>query len=245
LTLKLDYRILCLLLVIVIGVMLSLWRPWEDKPTAATRKITITGEATVKGTPDEFVFYPDFERTGTDLDSMKNELNTFGTQLMADLKKLGVPENKIKLDSSSYDRYSYYEDKPSGSQTISLYVTITATNKDMAQKVQDYLAKTDAKGQLTSYPQFSTETQKKLENQARQKAIADARSKADESAKNLNVKLGKVVEVKDSSDYGGITPLMMGANSASGVEDKATASLPVTPGEDEVDSSVSVTFALD
>jgi uncharacterized protein YggE len=243
-TLKLDFRLLCVLLVIVIAVMLGLWRPWENKPTTATRKITVTGTATVESTPDEFDFNPSFERTGTDTTAMKNDLNTFGTKLVADMKKLGIPDKDVTIASNSYEGYVFSNDSKTD-QTLTMYVTIKASNKELAQKVQDYLAQTDAKGELTGQPQFSTSKQKSLEGQARIKAIADASDKAKQSASHLDAKLGKVLEVKDDDGYSSPrytvnSDLMQGANSAD-----ATASLPVTAGSNEVSSSVVVTFAID
>jgi uncharacterized protein YggE len=243
--LKLDLRIVCLVLVVIIATMLGIWRPWESTVAPTTRKITITGQSTVKATPDEFVFNPSFERTGTDLTAMKNDLNSFGTKLLADVEKLGVTSSEVTLDSSSYD--SYYTPTTDGtSQTITLQATITVPNKDLAQKVQSYLAGTDAKGQLTAQSEFSTTKQKQLEDTARQQAIDDARKKADQTATSVGAKLGKVLEVSDQSNTGGgcgsgpalICPL------ASGTANNSISSLPVTPGTSEVSADVQVVFEL-
>ena len=249
LTLKLDYKIISLVLLAVIAGMLALWRPWQDN-TSDTRKITVSGEATVKAVPDQFLFYPSFSRTTEDVEAAKNELNTFGSKLLEDLKALGVPEEKIKLDSSSYDDYRLMiaPDKPetSGAQTVSLQVTITVDNKELAQKVQDYLAGTDAKGQLTPQASFSTEKQKQLESEARQKAIDDAKAKAEQTATNLDTKLGKVIEIKDGAGfggcYGGVCPLIGMAEDAGSA--RSSASIPITPGENELSFSVEAVFAL-
>ena len=248
LTLKLDYRIISLVLLAVVIGMLALWRPWQNG-TSETRKITVSGEATVKATPDQYLFYPSFSRTTADVEAAKNELNAFGSKLLEDLKALGVPEEKIKLDSSSYDDYRLMvaPDKPEGSgQTVSLQATITVDNKEMAQKVQDYLAGTDAKGQLTPQAGFSTEKQKQLESEARQRAIDDAKAKAQQTAANLDTKLGKVIEIKDGAGfggcYGGVCPLIGMAEDAG--SSRSSTSIPITPGENELSFSVEAVFAL-
>lgn len=220
--------------------MLGLWRPWQHA-SSVTRKITITGNATVKAIPDEFVFNPSFERTGTDVNKLKGDLNTYGTKLNADLKKLGIAENDIKLDSSSYNN-NYYSPTTTttDTQTITLQATIMVPNKTLAQKVQDYLAGTDAKGQLTSQPQFSDSKRKSLESSARLQAIADARQKADQTASNLGAKLGKVIEVTDQQNIS-VRPLGVINDAASA---STSSSLPVTPGKNQVDSTVQVVFSL-
>lgn len=243
-TIKVDFRIVSAALLLIIVGMLALWQPWSA-PSAA-RKITVSGAATIQAVPDEFVFSPSFERSGTDAAAMKNDLNTFGTKLVSDLKKLGVADSSIKLDSSSYD--GYYSYTPTDQQqTISLRATITVTSKDLVQKVQDYLAGTDAKGQLTAQAQFSDTKQKQLQSLARQDAIANARQEAEQTAQGLGAKLGKVLEVNDVSTpnfgcngLGIICPM----NSALAGQSADKASLPVTPGMNELQASVSVVFAI-
>ncbi len=241
-TLTLDLRIIIVILLLTIIGMLAFWRPWE--PQKIDRTITITGTAEVQATPDEFVFSPTFQHTGTDTTKMKADLDTFGTKLSTDVQKLGIAGSAITLNSSSYG--SSVEpvpmdvgSKPSGQQTVTLSVTIKAPTQALAQKVQDYLAATDATGQLTSQPSFSKQKQKDLEKQARDKAVADAKDKAGDTAKNLSVTLGKVVSVKDQPNQGIVYPM-----SASTSKDSAVSSLPVTPGTSSVSMSVEVVFEL-
>jgi len=232
---KIDWRVISLALVLIILAMFALWRPWEGN---SERKITITGEASVEATPDEFVFYPRYERSGADTQALKAELATFGTQLQTKLKELGVKEDDITLDSSSYD-YGIAKPEGDSTPTVTLSVTITTPTRELAQKVQDYLATTDAKGQLTAQAQFSDAKRRELENQARDKAIEDARGKADRTARNLDARLGKVVEVKDQQGFG-IEPFARDQAASS----QGSSSLPVTPGKDTVTFTVEVVFEL-
>lgn len=239
LTLKLDIRtIIIAILLLAIAIMALLWKPWEG---SGVRTLSATGQGEVKSTPDEFVFHPYFERSG-DETAAKNELSTFGTKLISDLKKLGVAESDITVSSNNYGRAEplIAPDKPTTKQTVTLSSTITVPSKELAQKVQDYLATTDAKGQLTSQSQFSQQKRRDLENQARDKAITDAKSRAEHTAAGLQASLGKVKEVKDGSQ-GIVYPLAAEdmARSSAG-----SSSLPVTPGQDTVTVSVEVIFEL-
>lgn len=233
-------------LVIVIIAMLALWRPWEGSRTERT--VTVTGQGEIKGVPDEFTFSPTFQRIGTDTAKQKAELDAFGTKLLADVTKLGVNKDDVTINSSSYDQPtaaiepSYPGGKPtsSGQNTVVLSVTIKTPTKELAQKVQDYLATTDAEGQITSQPNFSKTKRQQLEDQARDKATKDAREKADRTAKNLGGSVGKVITIKDSAGSS-VYPLYSGA-----AEDVASSrsSLPVTPGRETVGLSVQVVFEL-
>jgi uncharacterized protein YggE len=236
LLLNIDLRIICALLLVVIAGMLAFWRPWEIK--GDDRSITITGQAEVEAVPDQFVFSPRFERSGTDAATMKNELNDFGTQLQSKLIELGIKKEDITLNSSSYDGIIKPEDSNDGT-TVALSVMIKAPNQELAQKVQDYLATTDAKGQLTAAAQFSDAKRRDLENQARSKAVEDARSKAERTVKNLDATLGKVIEVKDVAGFG-VLPVTRENTETAGRD----ISLPVTPGKDSVTFTIEVSFEL-
>ncbi|HEU5122014.1 MAG TPA: SIMPL domain-containing protein, partial [Candidatus Saccharimonadales bacterium] len=87
--------------------------------------------------------------------------------------------------------------------------------------------------------QFSDARQRELENQARDKAVQDARTKAERTAKDLNASLGNVLEVKDTARFGGIPIARDGVGTT-----ESTTNLPVTPGKNSVTFSVDVVFEL-
>lgn len=145
---------------------LLLWsQPWKGASNSgnATRKITVSGEATLKAEPDEYLFSPYFEAKGTDQTALKKQLNDKANAAVAKLKELGVEDTKIKVDSSSYD-YWYFEPGQEGNLTVSLQVTVN--DKTKAQEIQDYVTTLDLKGQLTPQATFSKDKQKEVESQA-------------------------------------------------------------------------------
>jgi len=237
LSINLDLRIVCLILLAIIVGMLALWRPWEQT-SAANRKVTLSGESSIVAVPDQFTFSPYYEKTG---DTAKADLDALGNKLLEELKKLGVNEEDITLGGSNYDRYySVAPVEGSSEETVSLQVQVVVSSKQLAQKVQDYLATTDAKGQLTGQPSFSKQKTKQLQTEARQKAIEDAQAKAKQTASELDVTVGKVITVKDQSNQ------IAFPYPAYGIAESADEgkSLPVTPGKQEVSYQIEVTFEL-
>ncbi len=233
-----------LLLLIVITGLLVWSQPWNETGSASgeQRKLTVSGESTIKAEPDEYLFTPYFEAKGTDKEALKKDLNDKANAAVAKLKELGVEDKNIKVDSSSYD-YWFYEQDQEGTLTVSLQVTVA--DKAKAQEVQDYFTTLDLEGQLTPQATFSTSKRKELEKQATDKAIEDAKGKAEQQAKLIDSKLGKVIEVSQGSgnlpmpiDFRGGAELSLSADSA-----KAS-SLPVMPGENEFTWAVSVTYEL-
>lgn len=242
LQLRLDYRILCLVLLLVIVAMLALWRPWQQAAGAKERTITVTGDASIEAEPDEFVFNPTYEFENSDKQAALKDLSAKSSELVAALKKLGVPSSKIKTnaDDWSYPIYSSSDKTP----TYTLRLTVTATNKTLAQKVEDYLVGTAPSGEVTPQASFSTAKQKSLQSTARDQATKEARAKAEQSARNLGFRVGGVKSVDDSDGFGGpIYP--MSAKASSGAADMPlSTSLTVQPGENNLDYSVTVTYYI-
>ncbi|HTE22014.1 MAG TPA: SIMPL domain-containing protein [Candidatus Limnocylindria bacterium] len=244
LSFSLDMRIIIAVLLIIIAGMLAVWKPWAS-PNSNDRTVSVTGDATVKAEPDEYLFYPSYQFKGADKDATLNQLTKKSNAIVAELKKLGVQDSKIKTNSSGYgDYYSISRDPESDATTYTLSLSVTVGNKDLAQKAQDYLVTTSPTGAVTPQPTFSDAKRKELEAQARDQATKDARSKADQSAKNLGFKVGKVQKVSDGAGfgeipyYGGITD---GALSAA---EQSKRQLTIQPGENDLRYSVTVIYYL-
>lgn len=219
--------------------MLAFWRPWQVNGVS-DRTITVTGTGKITAQPDTYQFNPSYQKPTT------AELNTVVNDVTNKLKELGVKEKDIQLQASAYD-----DPKPLGDKMIapapdqsgtSAYLTIKVDSKELAQKVQDYITSSGAQGQLTPQPAFSVDKQKQLKEEARDKAIDDAKAQASKTANNLDTKLGRVVEIKDSTEFGGVYPLA--AESARGATMDAGSKLPVFSGEQEITFAVLVTFEI-
>jgi uncharacterized protein YggE len=239
LNVRLDLRWVSLVLLVIIIVMLAVWRPWESGPTDASRTITVTGESTLKTAPDEYVFYPQYTFKDADKTAALADLTATQDEIVAGLKKLGVADNKIKADSSGYN-YNYYFDDTNKTYNYTLALTVTVDDKALTQKVQDYLVSTSPTGSVSPQASFSDAVRKKLESQGRDAATKEARSKADQSAKNLGFKVGKVKSVSDSGNGGGIMPMY--STMEAGDSSAAKQSLAVQPGENELSYSVTVVY---
>ncbi len=234
---SLSWWMLCVLLVATNIATVVLWKPWASDST--TRKITVTGQSTVKASPDEYVLSPYFEFTNGAHTKLLSDAASTATQLTDKFKSLGVKDTQIKSNTSSYDKYAV--DTSSTTDSVQLNFTITLSDKDVAQKVQDYLLTTAAKGQLSPTATFSEDKQKQLEADAREKAIADAKAKAARTAENVGAKVGKVVTITDEASGGGIRPMLM-----TGAADSSVTSsyMPVQSGLNDFTSTVQVEFEL-
>lgn len=250
LQINLDLRIVCALLLAVIAGMLLIWKPWQDaKPSG--RIVTVNGEASAKHAPDEYVFTPSIsvEKAETNQAAL-GQVTKKGNEVVAKLKELGVTDEQLvtHVNSNGSESAAISRDLsypvPAPSDGFSAYYSITCTigNKELAQKITDYLAGADIGGGITPYAQFSDEMRKKIEQDLRAGAIEDAKKKAESEVKLIGAKLGKVVSVTDNSGYGGVIPL--GAGVAELKAGDSSSSVPVLTGTQEVSFSVSVVFEL-
>lgn len=243
LTIVFDARFLAVILLLVIAGMLWVWKPWNQ--TKSDRTVSITGEATVKAVPDEFVFNPSYQFKGQDSQTALSQMNKKSSEITAKLKEIGVSDSDIKSNSSGYNGSQYYAQSSANTNqyTYTLRLTITAHDQTSAQKVEDYLTSTGASGTISPTAQFSENKRKQLENQARNLAGKDARSQADQEAKNLGFKIISVKSVQDGNQFKNVYPLFNSTQEL-GDTNSANTSLKVQPGENDLDYSVTVVYFI-
>lgn len=233
--LTIDLRIIIGILLVVIGGMFAVWKPWQG---TTARTVDISGTGSIKAEPNTYVFSPMYQKKGSDRAAIQAELITQVNGVIARLKELGVAESDITLASSTYD--NYYNDGTA--EVTSNNLTISVENKELVQKVQDYLATTSPQGQISPYANFTTEKRKALEAEARLAALKDARSQAESTAKELGLKIGKVIKVGDQQS-GGVYPLAYGEKMMP-IDASASSGVPVLSGKQEISYTVAVTYEL-
>ncbi len=236
--LRLDFRILSAVLLVVIVSMAFVWRPWGS---TEKRTISIQGEATLKAAPDEFIFSPVYEKKAKDSTTAISEVSKLGNSVVAKLKKLGVADKSIQTNVTTQKRYEPLTGRETDEITAQFSLTVTINDKVLAQKILDYLTITGPLYSVSPQSTFANETRKQLESEVRGKALSDARSKADQTAKELGVKVGKVISVSEPQ-FGG--PITLEGKSVPS-SDSSTSTPPVLlTGEQEVTYTVTVNFQI-
>jgi uncharacterized protein YggE len=129
------YKISTIILALIIITMLVLWQPWKSIDSQ-DRSISVNGEAMVKAAPDQYVFNPSYEFKNYNKDKALAEQTDKNNQIVTGLKELGVKDSEIKNNSGGYS-YGYTATESDRDETIyNLLLTITVSDKDLAQKVQ-------------------------------------------------------------------------------------------------------------
>ncbi|MCX6725508.1 MAG: SIMPL domain-containing protein [Candidatus Saccharibacteria bacterium] len=240
-----DYRIISLVLLLIIIAIIFIWKPWTSKSNN-DRTVSVTGEASVTAAPDEYSFTPNYTFKNSDKAIALADLTKKSKEITDKIKSLGVSDKDIKTNSSGYD-YNYFYDVSSKQATYTLDYTIKVTTAELSQKVQDYITTTSPTGAVSPQVNFSDAKRKELESQARDKATKEARSKADQSAKNLGFKVSGVKSVTDGAGFGNMNqsyPIALDSSVSNSMARDATNSLVVQPGENKLQYSVSVVYFI-
>lgn len=216
---------------------------------ASADTITVSGTGEVLATPDIATF--DFtvsQEAMTVADAQKKATDS-SNAILAYIKKAGVEDKDVKtLSYTIYPRYDYVGGTvySSGKQVLAAYV--------VSQTVEVKVRKLDQAGDLLtgigglgatnlSGLTFSVDKEKDLQNQARDKAIIDAKAQAQSLAKSLGVSLVRIVSFNESNNnyprpvyYAKMDSVGMGTSAVS------TPQLPT--GENKISSDVTITYEI-
>lgn len=219
--------------------------------------INVRGEGEVTAIPDIGTFTFGVQAEGADA----NEAQANNTEAMAAvvdfLQAEGVAEEDIKTANYNLNPKYRYEERvctsgsycPPGERVIDGYevfqnVTVKVRELDQAGTL---IAGAGERGATNiSQLQFTIDDETVLEQEARTKAIADAKVKAKQLAADLGLELGKVVGFyEETGDYPKMYEGYGGAmeeRAVMSMDAAAPATLPT--GENEVRSVVSITYEL-
>lgn len=166
----------------------------------------------------------------------------------------GVDKKDIQTsDYSVQPQYDYVQGTCTsngycpGNQVLKGYEvrqTTTVKVRDTT-KAGDLLTGVGAKGATeVSGLQFIFDDPNKLQDDARSKAIADAKGKADELAKELGVSVVRVVSFNESADRGYPMPYAKLDMAAGSTANQAAVAPEISLGQNKVTSNVTVTYEI-
>ncbi len=208
--------------------------------TTATKtdpaRITVTGTGTVTGTPNQLMLSMGVQVNGASVSSALAQANQAVTSVTAALRQRGVAAADIQTSGLSvYPNYQGTSQVPVG---YGVSESLTATLNNLSVAGSQIEAAVHAGGNATTVDNVSLNLADdgSLLASARTNAIQDAHAKAAQFARALGVPLGQVISVSSADQS---TPLVpMAAASAA-----KSASVPISPGSQQVSVSVTVIYA--
>jgi len=205
--------------------------------TAQAGRITVTGNGTVTGVPNQLSLSLSVQVSSYSVSSALSQANQVVRQVTSALTSRGVQPSDIQTsDLNIQPNYSNGSVVP-----VSYGVTesLTATLDDLAAAGSQINAAVKAGGDAVSVNDVSLNLTDSgsLMAAARARAVADAHAQAKQFAAALGERLGPVISVTPVSQQ---TPLFEGFNAAAA----KAASVPVSPGTQQVTVSITVVYAV-
>jgi hypothetical protein len=209
-------------------------RPGEGKSdtTTGSPSITVNGNGAVTAVPDRAGFSFGVSTSGDTATKALAESSAAVSQVIAALKKAGIAEADIQTEQVSLSQRTDDNGNPVKGYTAENAVDVTVRDLSKAGTVID--AAVAAGANQVSGPELSRSDQDVLYRQALQNAMTDARAKAETLASSGNVTLGQVLDIVEGS-----APAPVPMTAKAGAE-----TTPVQPGTQEIDGSVTVTYAV-
>lgn len=213
---------------------------------AGQRTITVTGNGTAYGKPDVVMVSLGVQASNADILAAMNETNGKMQAVIQALKDNGVSTDDIRTDN-----YSIYQDYSgptmmdasgsSGQQAtiyrVSIGVMVTVRTPD---KVGELLAAAVSAGaNMVNYIQFDIADHAALQSQARELAVADAKTRAEQLAGLLGLKVGEALTVVENGESYGV-PMGLGGGGGGAM----VSAPPISQGTLSVSMSVTITYAL-
>ncbi len=207
--------------------------------TTKTDTFQVTGEGTVESKPDLAVLQAGVQANGQSVQETQDQINSSINKVSAAVKGLGVDPKDIQ--TTNYNVNPTY-DFSSGGQRITGYTASTnleikVRKIDQVNAIIDSATKNGAN--QVNGPTFEVSNKTALQNEARQKAVADAKKKAEEAAKTAGFKLGRMINYAE--DFGNLpvpVPLRVGGPNATGADTK------VESGSSEVKVTVTLSYEV-
>ncbi len=237
------------LLLAIIGQVKSYKYIGSGLPAANT--ITVQGHGEVDKAPDTAKFSFTVQDEEKDTATAQAAVSKKVAQVKSDLVAAGIADQYIT--TNSYNSYPDYVQtnapmivgQPTTSQTLKGYIvsqSVDVSVKDLGKT--ETVAGILGKDGVTNIdgPNLGFEDPHEASDEARDKAIVDAKVQAEKLAQSLGVHLVRIVSFNDNNSGGNVTPVAYGMKS---MDASAAVPAPTIPtGVQTVTSDVSITYEI-
>lgn len=212
--------------------------------------ISVMGEGKTMVKPDVLVVNVSISELADTTEQAQTQSNEKVNKLRTMLNTFSIPENQLKTTSVNVSP-EYDRSEPSGRKLLwyrsrhSMSITLTGENfGEMGGKIITEVSKIGWINIDGTY--FDLKDKNTTLAAAREKALEDARTKAEQLAKASGGKLGKVLTITDNTYYNMPGPIYYARSEAKGMGamDMAVSNESLSPGETEVIVNVNVVYKI-
>lgn len=213
----------------------------------------VIGTGSVTAVPNVAQTTFSISEKGETQEKARSAANTKQNEAIAELEKLGVKKEDIK--TTGFYVNENYEETPVPLDSVSYRPGTTKQNGYVANvtttvKSQKVETLNQAIDKLTSIGinvggvEYTFDDRQKYVNEAQNKAIANAKTQAQNIAKAAGFTLGKIVSVRDADEGYGYQPFPADSFMSAKATSEAAAPTELQPGSNEITSRMGVTFYI-
>lgn len=204
-------------------------------------ELSVVGEGKVEVVPDSAKVDVGISvQKAATVEAAQSEMNKTNNAIIEAMKNLGIEKKNIQ--TSNYSIYPSY-DYSSGSEVANGYsgnVTVSIKTENIELVSQVIEAATKAGANQVQGTSFQVSSPEKYREEARNKAIKNAKEQAQKLADTLGIKLGKVVNVVENNQSSGGPVPMYAFSEARGLGGGGGPD--IQPGSQEITSVVTLYF---
>ncbi len=220
----------------------------KAKSLNQVNQITFSGVAEINAEPDLVSF--NFRVYEIAPDSLEAESKAIlkANKVLDLLQEKGVHKRDIQTRDYRINPKYNYQNHPFYKQILDGY----EASQVITVKIRDLGKMGEILGQVSQIealevngPVFEVENSEKLKDKLQVEAINDAKAKAKETAKNLGIKLGKIVRFSEEPTANIFPPRAMMMAKAVNAESFDAAPPQIETGEQKITSRVSITYEIE
>jgi uncharacterized protein len=209
--------------------------------TVPLRTVTVTADGTASGTPDTAIVQLGVQTQAATANDSLEQANEKAGRLLDALKFSGVKQEDITTTNVFvYPQYGSDGRAINGYQAGN---TVSVKIRDVAKAgtIIDAAAGVVGDEIVLQGVSFTIDDTGSLRQAAREDAVKNTRSQADQLAAASGLKVGDIVSIIEGSVPGSLPPIPFVEQAAG---DRAAASVPLEPGQQELNLSVTVVYEL-
>jgi len=179
---------------------LDIFYPISVTNRAVSAELSVVGEGKVDVVPDTANVQAGITAEDKTVQEVEGKINEINNKIVSALERLGIDKKDIK--TSNYSINPSYDFTPNGRNNISGYtgnasLVITVRKQELVSQV--ITAATEAGANQVYNSGFTVDDPSKYREEARNKAIQNAKEQAQKLSKELGIKLGRVVNIVEST----------------------------------------------
>lgn len=240
-------KVAAVLVFFILLFVFAKWGPAINFSTTSQTKgepFVVSGEGKTYVTPDIAKITVGIQETGSSLVTVQNSVNQKSGALSTAIEKLGIKKEDIK--TTSYNLYPQYDYQTTPNRvtgyTVSTTYEVTIRNFDTINDVITAATASGANMEGAIGFEVNDTTKNEKLNDARKLAVTDAKTKAEGLANAAGITLGKVINIAESQNNNIIRPMYAAGGGTT--LDKAVAPPTVSPGQTEIDVTVSLSYEV-